>query len=184
MFVNTFLNNSGQVYHLQSDKVKMFDARIVGINPPSEISRILRTTTDVNFWKANEFRQFLFAAPILLVDLIPKSYYNNWVLLSSLICVLLKDTISNADLPICEEKLATFVAQTEPLYGKQYNTFNVHMLSHITQKICYTGSMSSGSAFMFESLNGVIKKINERCKWSSLPNLPKVHAITCYSTSV
>ncbi len=110
-------------------------------------------------WKANELRQFILASPILLVNVLPTLYYNHWLMFASPMFILLKDCVSESELLKCEKILFVFVGKIESLYGQQYNTYNAHVLTHLVQSIRSTGPMSSGSAFLFEDLNGKIKKL-------------------------
>lgn len=84
---NLFFDTSKKEYSISPAKAKVLDNRILGIRPPSEISRKprshIRYRSDL---KANEIRSLLlYYLPVALRGLLPKMYQDNFCLLSPII---------------------------------------------------------------------------------------------------
>lgn len=67
------------------------------------------------------------------------------------IFILLQESISKENLEICDEKLVTFVAQYQEMYGIELMTFNIHSLLHLVKYVCRSGPLWASSTFCFES---------------------------------
>lgn len=134
---------------------------------PSEFARQPRAVDIVDKWKATECRQFLlYSGPIVLKSILPQSKYNHFlalfvairILCDSKCCFILNDYANSL--------LRWFVLEYKNLYGRQYITYNVHNLIHLSNEVKKFGPLDKFSSFKFESF---IKKIKSRVKYSLKP---------------
>ena len=133
--------------------------RLSGINVPSEISRAPRTFTDRNYWKASEWRAFIFYSLVVLRDILPPVFLKHLFLFVYGVYSLLGDSIDESTINSAEACLTKFVIQVEELYGLKCCSFNVHQLIHLAQSVKDCGPLWSSSAFIFESNNHVLNKM-------------------------
>ena len=75
--------------------ISVADDRLRSIRPPSSITRAPRTLRDRKFWKASEYRSWLFyySLPVML-GLLPTQYYQHYGLLCHAIYILNSSSIS------------------------------------------------------------------------------------------
>ena len=114
-----------------------------------------RAFTELNFWKASEYKNFLlFAIPILKSKL-PAPYFVH-ILTLSLICHISNQRSVDAfDVENLANLISFFCTETERLFGQKFCTINVHSLTHLTEQIKSFGPCWSYSMFFFE---GQIKR--------------------------
>nr|XP_020441759.1 uncharacterized protein LOC109951534 [Monopterus albus] len=166
------------------------------IKPPVEITRTPRSLSERKFWKASEWRAFLlfYALPILK-GILPVRFWNNLFLLVFSIYTLLQDTIKTRSILMAEVALKKFVIEFQRLYGKNHMTFNIHLLTHVTQSVKHWGPLWATSTFPFESNMGTLLKYfhgtqyvpsqiaRKFLMWRELPEKAK-HTIASGNTKV
>jgi hypothetical protein len=131
--------------------------RLLNIKPPNEMSRAPRSLLDRCFWKANELRNFLLFYGIpCLFNILKTEYLDHFALFSSAVFILLQTEISPIDLRKAQEMLNTFVRQFETLYGPINMTYNVHLLTHLSDCVSHCGPLWAHSTFHFEDNNAVL----------------------------
>lgn len=140
-------------------KINLLDERLKKIRPPSEIHRAPRSLLERRYWKASEWRAFLFYSLIVLQGILPSVYLNHFFLYVFGIYTLLGDSISSDSIALSEACLTKFVIKLEELYGITRCTFNMHCLTHLPQCVKDCGPMWATSAFVFESHNHVLLKL-------------------------
>lgn len=142
--------------HFLSNKKQLaLNKRLLSLKPPREIKRKPRSLDDSS--KANEWRaHLLFNLPMCLDNILPKTFIDHFMLLSSSIFILLKEKITATELHDCEIKLERFVSLYQQYYGQMNMTMNVHLLTHIVHCVKQCGPLWAQSAFAFESFNSVI----------------------------
>ena len=145
----------GEAYYI-GRKVNLVDEILKKISPPSEIHRAPRSLLERKYWKASEWRAFLFYSLIILQGILPLIYLNNFFLYVYGIYTLVGDSISSDSIALSEACLTKFVIQLEELYGLSHCTFNVHCLTHLAQCVKDCGPLWATSAFVFESHNHVL----------------------------
>lgn len=152
--VDLWVNSShhGEEYYIGL-RVKLIDERLQLISPPSEIHRSPRSLSQRCYWKASEWRAFIFYSLIVLRRVLPARYLNHFFLFVYGIYVLLGDSISNESIALSEVCLAKFVIQLEQLYGISSCKFNAHCLTHLGHCVKNCGPLWATSAFTFESHN-------------------------------
>ncbi|XP_063615608.1 uncharacterized protein LOC134788707 [Penaeus indicus] len=146
---------------------------------PCEFARKPRSLTEIDRWKATEFRQFLlYTGPLVLAQSkLNDSLYKHFLLLSIAMRILLSPTCC-ADpemIDYSEELILKFVEYFGHLYGKELLVYNVHCLIHLPQDARVFGSLDNISCFPFENFLGKIKKLVRK---PSQPLQQVVHRLT------
>ena len=136
----------------------LIDKILQNVKPPDEILRTYRCIQNhFSDWKASEFRNFLLIySPAALVDILPQKYYEHWLLLVNFMRLLTKKVISDIQIKTCNEIAINFAKLIPELYGKQYVRANVHFLKHLVESVKAWGAPWASSAFIFESLGGML----------------------------
>jgi hypothetical protein len=137
-------------------KVKIVDERLQLISPPSEIHRSPRSISQRHFWKASEWRAFIFYSLVVLHGILPTIFLNHYFLFVYGIYTLLGDSISSSLICLSELCLTKFVIKLEELYGLSSCKFNAHCLTHLAHCVKDCGPLWATSAFTFESHNHVL----------------------------
>ncbi|XP_071478459.1 uncharacterized protein [Diadema antillarum] len=159
-FMNMWVDpaNRSQEWYIGRWKEEI-NKRLKNLQVTREISRLPRSLKDIKFWKANEWRTFLYVSPIVLSGILPAKYLAHWCMLACAIFNLNQAKISKKRLMQSDFYLQKFAMFVDPLYGKQEATFNVHLLVHLTDSVRNWGPLWATSAFAFESFNGYIKTL-------------------------
>ena len=143
-----------------SKRLKEVNARLLQIRPPNFISRAPSSILKLKFWKASEFRSWLFyySAPVLF-NILPAAYYQHHLLLVEAIYTLNSDSIAPESLDKCEMMLNYYVCLFSTLYGANNMGINVHSIVHLVDTVKDLGPLFVYSCFPFESLNGDLKTL-------------------------
>ncbi|KAB0791928.1 hypothetical protein PPYR_12999 [Photinus pyralis] len=128
---------------------------------PSEFNRKPRSLSELNRWKATEFRTFLlYLGPLVLRGITDRAIYENFLLLHTATTIMVCDAhIQKFNPQFCSKLLKTFVKHCEVLYGLQFIVYNVHLLSHIYNDVKRYGNLDTFSAFPFENFLGKLKRL-------------------------
>lgn len=129
---------------------------------PCEFVRKFRKFEDYTRLKATELRNFLlYIGPVILDKLLPKEYYDHFLLLSLSIRILCHPSYAQdySKNRIAHNMLRDFVRNVGTLYGKEYYTSNVHKLLHLADDALLHGPLDSYSCFKYESNLQFIKRI-------------------------
>ncbi|GBN46943.1 hypothetical protein AVEN_90643-1 [Araneus ventricosus] len=158
--VSLWIQTSSNDFSINQKSLRVLNHRILNIKFPQETTRKLRSTNEVLFWKASEFRIFLFVSPIILKHLISKNVYNHWLLLVHRISLLLDNEVTTNDLEEAEFALQKFVYGVKDIYGIQEQTYNIHLLLHLPQAIKSWGPLWAHSCFIYEGALGQLKQFH------------------------
>jgi len=144
-------DRSGHPAYIRS-ALPTVDARLTSIRPPHFFTRLPRRLSDsLHHFKASELQIFLlFYAYPCLAGIVPQQFLEHLMLLSSAIFLLLKDTISQADISRAATRLEQFVNQAVQLYGLEAASSNLHSLLHMAQSVRHLGPLSSSACFAYE----------------------------------
>ena len=136
--------------------MKLIDERLQQISPPSEIHRSPRSLSERCYWKASEWRAFIFYSLIVLQGTLPRHHLHHFFLFVYGIYTLLGDSISSSAINLSELCLTKFVIEMEDLYGLSNCKYNVHCLTHLAHCVRDCGPLWATSAFTFEAHNHVL----------------------------
>ena len=137
-------------------RMKEIEERYLNISPPSCIKRLPRSLiANFGHLKASELRTFLlFYSVPCLYGILPEEYFQHYVLLVEAIYLLLQDSISPNDITKASALLRHLCIRIKELYAPRYETFNVHCLLHMTERVMDLGPLWTHSCFCFEDFNG------------------------------
>ena len=132
----------------------LIDERLMKIRPPNRISRKPRPVATIKQWKTSEWRNWLlyYCLPCL-EGVAKKQYHDHLALLSRAIFTLNKESINSEELNEARLLLKNFVHDFQKLFGIENMTFNIHLLTHLTNTVQNWGPLWSHNAFPFESWN-------------------------------
>ncbi|XP_074629306.1 uncharacterized protein LOC141886900 [Acropora palmata] len=149
--------HSGEKWYCGSS-VEKVDKRLLEIKPPSVITRIPRSIQHhVKFWKATEYRNWLFYYSLpCMRGVLDEEYYQYYTLFVSGIFLLSGRSISPEQMEMAGKCLMHFVEMFDAYYGKRYVLMNHHMLLHLKENVCDHGPLWCSSLFIFENWNGDI----------------------------
>ncbi|XP_035716752.1 uncharacterized protein LOC110861074 isoform X1 [Folsomia candida] len=164
-----FVHGKRKSYRLNKKSIDKISLRLEKCRPcvTSDFVRKSRPLSEVDRWKATEFRLFLlYTGPIVLKGIISEEYYRHFLVLSIAVRLLSITNQTEPNLKYAEDLLLYFVEQFKKLYGKENLSYNVHGLIHLTNDVRKHGDLNSFSAFPFENFLGKIKNL---IKGSHLP---------------
>lgn len=127
---------------------------------PKEFVRKPRPISDINHWKAVEFRTFiLYTGPTILRHILKNDIYNHFLTLHAAMTIVTCPNLCQGYLlNFAEALFHNFVMSFEVLYGKEYISHNIHNLLHLCSDVRIFGSVDNFSAFCFENFMTCIKK--------------------------
>ena len=150
------------VTRLCANKVEQLSVGLLRLTPciTREFSRKPRSVVDVLRWKATELRQFLlYTGPVALLNILSEPLYQNFLLLSIGMRLLLSPYLCEKYCDYAESLLTTCVENMKILYGKGMMVYNVHGLIHLANDVRVFESLDNFSAFPFENkLKSLIHK--------------------------
>ena len=119
---------------------------------PREFLRKGRSLSDVERWKAVEFRQFLlYTGPIVLQGSLLEKFYEHFLMLFVTIYCLSSPLFVDNYCQYADQLLKAFVKEMGGLYGKNQYVYNIHSLVHLAEDVSKYGILDLFSAFPFES---------------------------------
>ncbi|VEN56696.1 unnamed protein product [Callosobruchus maculatus] len=130
---------------------------------PVEITRKPRPLSELQRYKATEFRTFLlYTGIVALKDILPCQIYNHFLLFHSAIYLMVvsdRDENTEINSELASKLLLTFIKQGGRLYGREFYIYNVHVLSHLSDDFLHYGALDNFSAFPFENYLGHMKSL-------------------------
>lgn len=134
---------------------------------PSEFNRKPRSLIELDFWKATEFRQFLFyLGPVYLKSVLSKDMYRHFLLLSCSIAIFTSPDLYLTLNDTAQTCLTKFVKTAPKHYGSEILTYNMHSLLHLQEDVKNLGPLDTFCAFPFENYLQELKRM------LSKPNQP------------
>ncbi|XP_076660545.1 uncharacterized protein LOC143363900 [Halictus rubicundus] len=151
----------------KSDKNKLSKRMISSAKyVPSEFNRKPRPISELSRFKATEFRLFLlYLGPILLKQILPDNYYDHFLLFHASIRILLHNKLyPNPEwLNTAPGMLFKFVGNCAGFYGREFCTYNIHNLVHISDDVeNLKYSLEELSCFPFENYLGKLVSMLRR----------------------
>lgn len=149
---------------LPSTKIKEVSAFLeeLKMSVPKEFVRKPRSLSEINYWKATEYRTFLlYVGPLVLKSVLKTDLYINFMTLHAAIRLLTSTefVVRTECINYAESLLKHFVESFETLYGENKISHNVHNLLHICEDVRKYGALDEFSAFKFENHMSSIKRV-------------------------
>ena len=152
-FQSMLVEKSSRFY--VGDQTRLINDRLSSIKPPgSKIGCLPRDISELQNWKATEFKKWLIHySLVVLHGILDHAYFLQWSLLVSSIGILTKDYISPSELTLADDMLKDFCRLYPILYGGFSCSINFHLVRHLVYYIFRRGPLWAYSCFAFESLN-------------------------------
>lgn len=94
-----------------------------------------RGLNELDCWKATVRRSFmLYWGPVVLKDCLPSEFYDNFMLFSVTMYLLLSPGISGQMVEFPHRLMISFVEPFGQLYGRDEIVYNVHQLIHLANE--------------------------------------------------
>ncbi|KAL3997086.1 hypothetical protein ACER0C_009742 [Sarotherodon galilaeus] len=139
----------------------------LGAYTPNEFNRKPRELSEIDRWKATELQNFmLYTGPVVLRNSIPAQFYDNFMLFSVAMHLLLSPCMSNEMVDCANEFLVSFVCHFGELYGRHEITYNIHQLKHLSEEYRLFGPLDNIAVFPYENYLGQFKHLLRK------PHLP------------
>ena len=125
---------------------------------PSEFNRKPRGLDELKMWKATELRTFLlYTGPVVLKFVLDNEKYEHFLSLSIAIRILYSDKFAHLQ-QYADGLLSFFVNKAKILYSRNFISYNVHCLLHLSDTAKHYGSLQVCSAYKYENNMTQIKK--------------------------
>lgn len=147
---------------MSSSQASLVSERLLALKDyiPSEFARRPRTLAERNRWKATELRQFLlYTGPLVLKDVLKSQIYDNFMLLSVGVYILVSSEYCLRMNNFANSLLVSFVEHFGCFYGQEFLVYNVHSLVHLSQDVKVHGNLDLISGFPYENFLGQLKKM-------------------------
>ncbi|XP_065683810.1 uncharacterized protein LOC124813452 isoform X1 [Hydra vulgaris] len=127
---------------------------------PNEFMRKPRSLTELDRWKATEFRLFLlYTGPLVLKYNLHPILFKHFLLFHVAISCLVSSKLCQNMCNFAQKLLTIFVQHSQKLYGPEFITYNVHCLVHLPDDVSRFGALDEISAFPFENYLQSVKKL-------------------------
>lgn len=145
---------------------------------PTDFARDCRSLEYLPFFKATEFRLFLYyVCVVFLKDSVNDYIYRHWLLLHCSVRLLSDDDLRPENIDQAEKFITEFVRLFPNIYGEENVTYNVHVLLHIAYYVRRYGALHKFGMFKFENYIQTIKKFVRKahCPLQQIANRLKEH---------
>ncbi|KAL6491430.1 hypothetical protein MHYP_G00017750 [Metynnis hypsauchen] len=157
-----WLRGKNLTTRIQSQVVGLISSKLLGLRPhtPVEFARKQKDLTEVDRWKATELRQLmLYSGPVVLRDCLPSELYDNFMLFSVAMRLLLSPGNNEQMVKFAHDLLVSFVQHFGKLYGSDKVVFTIHQLIHLADEYRQFGPLDNVSGFPFENYLCQIKRL-------------------------
>ncbi|EFN84418.1 hypothetical protein EAI_10745, partial [Harpegnathos saltator] len=158
-FIKMWFDSSFYEKHFYlGNQIYYVNKLLCSYKPSLKVSRTPRKISDYKHWKAHKFVIFLlfYSIPIFK-EMFPRKLLHHWSLLVDAISILLKTFILCSEILYVEKYIVEFVKNVEVLYGKEFMSFNVHLLLHLSRSVLIWGPLWAHSSFCYEDFNQELK---------------------------
>lgn len=125
-----------------------------------EFSRKPRALSEVDRWKATEFRHFLLYSGIVVIrNVVSAENFKLFVSLCIGVRILCSPLHHMKHNEYAKQLLIYFAKTFGSLYGEDQISYNVHALIHLADDVKNLGPLDRFSAFKFENALGKLKKL-------------------------
>lgn len=126
---------------------------------PAELHRAVRGLDCLAYWKASEFRTFLYyLSVVILPDFMCADAYFHFLALFCAV-TLCSSNAYDSLLPVARKLFLYFVDNFKDIYGVDYITSNIHNLTHVVDEVEKFGPLHTFNAYPFENHLYVIKNM-------------------------
>jgi hypothetical protein len=145
---------------IRTPEMHLLNERILSFRTyfPREFQRKQRPLTELEFFKASEFRNFLlYTGPVVFKSILSKDYYEHFLLLQIAITVFSSSSLTYLH-EVAKACIDRFVFDCATKFDPCVISFNFHALLHIPEFVARYGPLNNMSAFPFENYMSIIKR--------------------------
>ena len=130
--------------------------------PTDFIERGPRKFTEVAFWKAHEWANFLFYYSLPIFEelnergLITHAVVDHWASLIEGIALINSREVSPDDIVKSGRLLQSYHAKMPLVHSQSYCTYNLHTMTHMAENVSEHGPAWASSMFMYETFNSMV----------------------------
>ncbi|XP_064459796.1 uncharacterized protein LOC135370047 [Ornithodoros turicata] len=182
-----FSHKKRSAYNIGS-YMSQVDEQLRKMTPVWEMSRLPRPLSEMKFWKASEWRDWvLYFSPVVLKEYLPKTYYKNWTKFVQIMHFCLQSHVPVDKIGYVKKAMEEFLEEYEQLYGIHNMTYNAHILLHMVDHVKEWGPLWGFSAYPFESINGKLVRFVNGTRYAHsqivekfciLQNIPQILSTT------
>ena len=141
----------------------IFNKQVKKISFPCELvnhGRFFRPLTELKYFKANEFFNYLFyVGVILLRSRLPDKVYNHYLQLVYGVRFLFETSVED-EIQLAEACLDSFCREAVDIFGtERCGTINLHCLRHLSHQVRQIGLLFVSSAMCSESANRLLVQL-------------------------
>ena len=126
---------------------------------PIDFNRKPRSFSELERWKATEYRQFLlFIMSVIYKKCLCDAQYNMIMLYFVAITLLTREDLYSKYIDYAEQLLLLFVKDCDANFGKEFIVSYLHNLIHLAEKVRRFGPLDKFSGFIFKNYLQVLKK--------------------------
>ena len=128
--------NAKEEFYVGS-KLEDLDKILLNVKYPIEFPREQRSISEhLRFFKASEYRNFLFYASLPIMKyFLRATYYNHYVQYVIFMRLLTDTNCENKDVLLAFKIIVEYIREFETLYGKKNMTFNLHSHLHLPHQV-------------------------------------------------
>ena len=141
------------------DKTELIEDRLSCIKIPFEFPRKLRSLSDIEFFKANEFRMFIILGYYIFDEILKSKFLDHFCILTLLQFLGNKENYCPTDISFLQTICERFVRDMETFYEAQSMRYNVHQILHLPFSIINHGPLAEYSTYLFENFNGILRNL-------------------------
>lgn len=140
---------------------RLIEERMDIIRPqiPKEFNRKLRSLSELEHFKAVEYRSLLlYFGPILFKDVVHTDFYRHFLLLHFSFYALCSPQYCVSYLENCIACIEQFCSKLSFLYENKFSSYNSHIVRHIPEFVSEHGPVDEWSTFCFENYLSILKR--------------------------
>ena len=148
-------------YRLSAAQIANISDNLVAMRKfiPNDFARKPRPLSEIDRWKATEFRQFLlYTGQFVIKGILPTKYYLHFLTLNIAISILISEKLTNDYHQYAHNLLEYFVETGKDLYGMEFMVYNVHSLIHLRNDALKFGSLENCAAWNYENYMHHLKR--------------------------
>ena len=144
------------IRRIRSREMEFFNIKLGPCLIPNDFLRRPRTTQELNFWKATDYKLlFLHLISLVMQEIstVPVELKKSLWTLSLAIRLLSLKNVEKDDVNEASRLIDSFFDAFKELYGEEMQSYNFHSLRHLCDQVNRIGPLWICSAFAFESAN-------------------------------
>jgi hypothetical protein len=150
--------NRGKLPRITPSRWKEIDECHLNLKLPSIFRRSIRSLHYWKKFKASECLVFILYTSRILIHFLPRDLWEHHKLLIDSLYDVLQPGKTIAKLKGIHENFIQYVDSFQKIYGVEYMTMNVPMITHIVWSTITHGPLYCYSAFPFEGYNKLVLK--------------------------